>query len=1062
MPVRDVLTSRSSAYRLRDVLTPRVAGAALTSGPVTAWASAIPLLRWRDDAREHLDQVVRVSVAAPVDAFVEVAIARSGQEIDRAIAQTGPDADPVLLLVPEVDTPTTFTVTLTTGDGATSADLTVTPQRKMDISIVQHSHLDIGYTDPQAVVLDAQLAYLDQAVALIDATRDWPDAAKFRWVVEVTLPLRRWLAVRPKALREAFLAAVRSGQIEINALSMNMHTEAYSIDELGRQLAFADDLRAEHGVEIVSATQSDVPGATIGLVSLLSDAEVRYFCVAHNYAGRSVPHLVGGQDLERPFWWQAPDGGRVLVWFTDSPHGNYVEGNQIGFDQDIGTVLGNLPEYLASLTQNPYPIGPFHEDGPATARAQRPGAGYDFLNWTGTRQPFEITRRPYAHDLLHLRLQGTHSDNAHPSLTAATIVREWNETWAWPRLRTATNRDFFAAIETALGDAIPTRTGDWTDWWADGLGSAARAIGVNRRAQSEIRTAQTLHAVANALVPADDRLDVQPAVDATYDELAIFDEHTWGASNPWNDGLDGVDSGALQWGYKQSYAHQAREGAAALVAAAPIRLATLATAPDSLAGVAVFNPSGFARTDLARFLIPATAMGFETGFDVIDEATGQPVPFVVEAEPRPLARAEGFWLTLLATDVPAIGYRRYGLVTANARANDTNPRTIDPALAPLRLESPHLLLEIDAAGAFISGLDTTDGQSLISDEAPFGLNEYIYDRYTTAPGFNHHSNFTTADGNRLLGSRSTGRDASVIARSRTPLWDRVTIRFSGEGLDWLETTITLPHHAARVDIENRLHKPATADKESLTFAFPFAAPIDADVRFEVTGGVIGAGDETVPGSAHYFRTLRYYATVAAEGQPPIAWATREAPLIQQGTLAIPYAPFPSSISPERWHPATIYSWAANNLWDTNFPDRQGGEMTFSYVVATDPALSAAELGRATGATAATPLVGIVDNPLVSAGQPATPPTGSFLALDHPEVSITHLAASRRDHDLVAFIESSAAEAVTVTVRSERLRIREAFSGTFLERELTEVPVADGTAEITVPAGALVTLSVDVG
>ena len=1062
MPVRDVPSSRSSAFRLRDVLAPRVAGVSLEVDDATARASALPLFRWRDADRQALDEAVRVSVTAPADALVQVSIARGGREIDRAVASTGPEADPVLLFVPEVDRPTTFAVTLTAGDQSTTAELTVEPQRKIEISIVQHSHLDIGYTDPQAVVLDAQLAYLDQAVALIGATTDWPDEAKFRWVVEVTLPLRRWLAVRPKAMRDAFLAAVRSGQIEINALSMNMHTEAYSIDELARQLAFADDLRADHGVEIVSATQSDVPGATVGLVSLLSDAGVRYLCVAHNYAGRSVPHLVGGQELERPFWWRAPDGERVLVWFTDSPHGVYMEGNQLGFDQDIATVLGNLPEHLASLTQNPYPIGPFQGDAMAVSATQRLAAGYDFLNWTGTGQPFAITRQPYAHDLLHIRVQGAQSDNAHPSLTPATIVREWNDTWAFPRLRTATNRDFFTAAEAALGDRIPTHSGDWTDWWADGLGSAARAIGVNRRGQSEIRTGQTLHAVANAIAAADDRLDIQAAVDATYDELAIFDEHTWGASNPWNDMLEGNNSGGLEWGYKESYAHRAQERAAALVAAAPARLATLAAAPGSLTGVAVFNPSGFARTDLARFLVPTTALGFEAGFTVVDEATGEPVPFVVEAESRPLARAEGFWLTLLATAVPAVGYRRYRLVAADQRMADTAPRAIDPTLDPLRLESPHLSLEINAAGAFIAELTTADGRSLISNEAPFGLNEYVYDRYTTAPGFNHHSNFTTADGNRLLGARSTGQDASVIARSRTALWDRVTIRSTGAGLDWLETTITLPLHTARVDIENRLHKPATVDKESLFFAFPFAAEPEADIRFEITGGVVGANDPTVPGSAHYFRTLRHYATIAGDGQPPIAWATREAPLIQQGAIAIPYAPFPSSISPDRTDPATIYSWTANNLWDTNFPDRQGGEMTFTYVIATDPALSAAELGRATGATASSPLVGVVDTPIVSAGRPTTPPTGSFLSLDHPEVTITHLSASRRGHDLVAFIESSTSAAAAVAIRSDQLTIGRAFLGTFLERELTEVAVDDGVVTVTIPAGALVTLSLDLG
>jgi hypothetical protein len=60
-------------------------------------------------------------------------------------------------------------------------------------------------------------------------------------------------------------------------------------------------------------------------------------------------------------------------------------------------------------------------------------------------------------------------------------------------------RDFFADVETRLDNKIPTYQGDWTDWWADGIGSAAIALGVNRQAQSDLRTAQTLNALADTL-----------------------------------------------------------------------------------------------------------------------------------------------------------------------------------------------------------------------------------------------------------------------------------------------------------------------------------------------------------------------------------------------------------------------------------------------------------------------------------------------------------------------------------------------------------------------------------
>jgi len=79
------------------------------------------------------------------------------------------------------------------------------------------------------------------------------------------------------------------------------------------------------------------------------------------------------------------------------------------------------------------------------------------------------------------------------------IVRAWNEQWAYPQLRLATNREFFAEAEERYGSELATYHGDWTDWWADGIGSGARPLGFNRRAQTELGTAQTLHSLAGAL-----------------------------------------------------------------------------------------------------------------------------------------------------------------------------------------------------------------------------------------------------------------------------------------------------------------------------------------------------------------------------------------------------------------------------------------------------------------------------------------------------------------------------------------------------------------------------------
>ena len=118
-------------------------------------------------------------------------------------------------------------------DGETvAAPMLIEPQRKWSIHLVHHSHFDYGYTDPQPMVLDTHLRYLDAAVDLVDATRDWPDEAKFRWNIEVTYPLRKWMAARPASLRDELIRQVKAGRMEVAALPFSMHTEAYSIDDV--------------------------------------------------------------------------------------------------------------------------------------------------------------------------------------------------------------------------------------------------------------------------------------------------------------------------------------------------------------------------------------------------------------------------------------------------------------------------------------------------------------------------------------------------------------------------------------------------------------------------------------------------------------------------------------------------------------------------------------------------------------------------------------------------------------------------------------------------------------
>ncbi|MEV0145481.1 MULTISPECIES: hypothetical protein [unclassified Nonomuraea] len=924
-----------------------------------------------------------------------------------ADSATGSD---VTLLVPEVSGPRAFTLESRDDEGLVgSALITVTPQRKWSVFVVHHSHLDIGYTDPQGTVLRHHLEYLDAAVRLAGETASWPDDAKFRWTVESSMPALKWLAARPAEQVGAFAALAREGIIEVTALPFQLHTEACSTEELYRQLRFTSELHDRYGFATRSAMHTDVPGAVVGLVDALNAAGVRYLAAAHNWAGRSVPYLHGGDKLTRPFRWRAPSGNELLVWFTDTPHGMaYMEGNTVGLTDSYELADDLLPRYLSALASRGYPYGP------------------GTFGWQGPDAP----REPYELDVLHLRVQGAHADNAGPSIVPAAIARTWNENWAYPRLRSAVNSDFFEHVEERYLDRLAVHEGDWTDWWADGLGSGARPLGYVRRAQSALRAAETLHTLAGA--------DATEQIDEAYDKVALFNEHTWGAANPWEDAEEAGDSGGLQWTRKSSGAYDAQDDAADLLHAAVRRFGAALSGegghPDgALASFAVFNPATRARTDLVRAFLPRDVVAADVPIALVDARTGETLAHheeYVHPDDWP-TRPIGRHLHAVVPDVPGHGYARIDVVRSESQAAE--PVEADPGGV---IENEFYRVTYDVREGYIGSIfDKVAGRELVNRDAAAGFGQYVYDRYATAPHFNHLSGHVGAHDRTLLGDRAIGRNATVVKAQRTAVTERLVVELQGKGVDWLRTTIELHRGVPRLDLTYQLAKQGTPAKEAVFLAFPFAA--GKATAWELTGGVGGPDVPQVPGSAAYMLPIRHWIAFD-DPELTVAWATLEAPLVQLGTIHMPYAPFPPTLERED---GTVYSWALNNIWDTNFPAQQQGETTFRYAVMSEAGAEGRRLGALAASGLTEPFAGVL----------VTGPSGdavrSYASVDHPDVLVTSIGQAGAER--VVRLQSLAAEPVEVTLTLPGLRSARVSAG--LERGREPAEVAGESVKVRLPA-----------
>jgi hypothetical protein len=177
--------------------------------------------------------------------------------------------------------------------------------------------------------------------------------------------------------------------------------------------------------------------------------------------------------------------------------------------------------------------------------------------------------------------------------------------------------------------------------------------------------------------------------------------------------------------------------------------------------------------------------------------------------------------------------------------------------------------------------------------------------------------------------------------------------------------------------------------------------------------------------------------------------------VQFGNVHLPYAPFPPTVPLERAEPATIYSWALNNIWDTNFPAQQQGEMTFRYAVASSTGVPARQLATGTADGLTVPFVA-----QLATGQDSGPPDGVFCTVDHPGVRVAAIGRSRSGHDFAIRLLSTHPGEARVRLRLPGRTVRGAWTGTYLERRLVPATVTGGGVDVVVPAQAGAAVVVD--
>lgn len=188
--------------------------------------------------------------------------------------------------------------------------------RLRKIVVVFKTHFDLGFTGLPAEVMSQYTGSMFEAVQrTMQTTAVEPGHLRYNWTLPAW-PLK-FLLHDPSVPVETRLAArklVESGQLMWHAWPFTTHTAFCGLEELVRGLHISRGLSEEFGRWPTGAKQTDVPGHTWALPSLLARAGVKFLHIGCN-SGSHAPHV------PRLFWWEGPDGARLLTYYSSGGYG---------------------------------------------------------------------------------------------------------------------------------------------------------------------------------------------------------------------------------------------------------------------------------------------------------------------------------------------------------------------------------------------------------------------------------------------------------------------------------------------------------------------------------------------------------------------------------------------------------------------------------------------------------------------------------------------------------------------------------------------------------------------
>jgi alpha-mannosidase len=801
-----------------------------------------------------------------------------------------------------------------------------------EVLILHHSHVDIGYTHPQSMYWELQKGYMDAALDMLDRTEKWKDdVSRPRWTAEVTSSVMQWLQTAAPEDVKRLKRHVRSGRFGIAAFQYNT-TPLSSAEGLARQLYDCRELKEKLGVEIRTAHQHDVNGIPWPAVDLLLDAKVELLTMGINL------HLGGSPARPAVYRWKGPSGRELLV--MNGEHYTMFDQWCNPASGCLDTMEEGLFKYLRHVKGLNYP--------------------YDFIYLTATCAPYMY-------------------DNSPPNQELPDLIRRWNEEGRQPRLRMVTSNELLDRIRQIPREQIPVISGDWTDFWNFGSGSSAAETRLTRESMANAEALDLLRTWTGRDPHG------SPAVKRLWENIHLYNEHTWGAHNT----LDADNPFVVTlWQLKAQPAHEAKPLSDVHLRRQLHQLAGNPWQSRKTDGVLVVNPTGL-RQD---YFVPGTWK--KEGKQVEPHYLGAPR----EQTARPLTDLYG---------PVALEPFSWQIIPWSNLAPAVPPGSDSLRVEPGSIETGFYRLTYEPKTGKITGLVDKkwgrggtrpfqgEGRQIVPPGAEWGFFQLVHERPSNKDRHAFHVRDMVAErygrtgwkpGWEAVRSSYTGQVTCRVenhGRSAT-----LIIKGQAEGLSDLEQRVTLHADSPMIDLSAQFLKQDVRSPEAVYFVFPLELAEGWRSHFDTASVPVELDAEQIPGACRDWATVDGFVSVHQPGFGVTLYCP-DAPMVQIGGFN--WAKNQTRIPRER-NPLLL-AWPLNNYWETNFRASQPGLIRIRYSFSTfsqfDPVRAALE-SQQTRNPPATHLV--FDD--------ASPRQGRFFELHGQDVIVTHAKPAEDGRDLV--------------------------------------------------------------